>query len=102
MKILMMILALVNQLMVSADLIGWNRTRNNEHQRKFRAVDVSSQFLDQIQRFYSKQGKNGQFLKARRALDYGVNKASADGVGGQVVSRKFRPKLRKFHRKLSQ
>ena len=100
MKILVMILALVNQLTVSADLIGWNRTRNNEHQRKFRSVDVSSQFLDQIQRFYSKQGKNGQFLKARRALDYGANQASADGVGGQVVGRKFRPKLRKFHRKL--
>ena len=103
MKILMisMTLTLVN--LVSADLIGWNRTRNNEHQRKFRAEDVSSQFLDQIQRFYSKQGKNNQFLKARRALEYGVNQASADGLGGQVVFgrvQKFRPKLRKFHRKL--
>ena len=100
MKILMisMTLTLVN--LVSADLIGWNRTRNNEHQRKFRAVNVSSQFLDQIQRFYSKQGKNGQFLKARRALDYEINQISSDGTGEQAVSRKFRTKLRKFHRKL--
>ena len=90
MKILMISMTLT---LISADLIGWNRTRNNEHQRKFRAEDVSSQFLDQIQRFYSKQGKNNQFLKARRALDYGVIQASADGLGGQVVSGKFRPKL---------
>ena len=75
------------QLLAQADLIGWNRQRNNEHQRKFRSVDLSFQFLDQIQKFYSRQGKNGQFLKARRSL---INDRNA----------KFRPKLRKFHRKL--
>ena len=84
MKILMI---LTFQYFVSGDLIGWNRQRNNEHQRRFRAVDNSSQFPDQIQAFYSKQGKNGQFLKARRSLNYDSNS-------------KRRPKLRKFHRKL--
>ena len=84
MKILII---LAFQYLVSGDLIGWNRQRNNEHQRKFHAIDISSQFIDQIQEFYSRQGKNGQFMKARRSLIHDSNS-------------KFRPKLRKFHRKL--
>ena len=78
MKILII---LAFQYVVSGDLIGWNRQRNNEHQRKFCADDISSQIIDQIQEFYSRQGKNGQFLKARRSLIHDS-------------------KLRKFHRKL--
>ena len=78
MKILII---LAFQYVVSGDLIGWNRQRNNEHQRKFRAVDTSSQLIDQFQEFYSRQGKNGQFLKARRSLIHDS-------------------KLRKFHPKL--
>ena len=78
MKILII---LAFQYIVSGDLIGWNRQRNNEHQRKFREVDISSQLIDQFQEFYSRQGKNGQFLKARRSLIHDS-------------------KLRKFHQKL--
>lgn len=78
MKILII---LAFQYVVSGDLIGWNRQRNNEHQRKFREVDISSQLIDQFQEFYSRQGKNGQFLKARRSLIHDS-------------------KLRKFHQKL--
>lgn len=78
MKILII---LAFQYVVSGDLIGWNRQRNNEHQRNFCADDISSQLIDQIQEFYSRQGKNGQFLKARRSVIHDS-------------------KLRKFHQKL--
>ena len=83
--------------LLSVDLIGWNRLRNNEHQRRYRSIKISPQFLDQIQQFYSSQGKNGQFLKARRELDYQTvpfsYQVSTDAA-------ELRPKLRKFRRKL--
>ena len=55
---------------VQADLIGWNRARNNEMRQTYRRVSnfntLNLPLLDQYQQFFSNQGKAGKFLRARR------------------------------------
>ena len=54
---------------VQADLIGWNRARNNglQHARRF-AANNNVDLLDQYQQFFNSNGKNGEFLNARRSI----------------------------------
>ena len=54
---------------VQADLIGWNRASNNglQHARRFFA-NKNIDLLNQYQQFFNSNGKNGEFLIARRSI----------------------------------
>ena len=52
---------------VQADLIAWNRARNNELRYTYRLYnDLDLLLLDQYQQFFSNRGRNAEFLRARR------------------------------------
>jgi len=55
---------------VQADLIAWNRARNNELRHTYRRIstlnDLDLLLLDQYQQFFSTRGRNAEFLRARR------------------------------------
>lgn len=67
--VLVLICVIIN---VQADLIGWNRGRNNGLQHKLRlharSAENKHDLLDQYQLFFSSKGRNKDFIKARRSI----------------------------------
>ena len=64
-RILIFICLMIN---VQADLIGWNRARNNELKHTYRRVADFNiiDLIDQYQQFFSTQGRNAEFIRARK------------------------------------